>query len=151
MNRYYLRLCVKDCSLVLCRKTNKYNSFEEVEEDLSLINDFQDYFDSNDIKVKMKGEPNYLKMKENLLDLDSNSVQIQGALDILDSYFEEISINQFDTEKNEIYHWLLVEFADYFDGVAGRFKVSARKDMDIKKAMDILYDPVVFDNIFLPQ
>ena len=65
----------------------KYNSFEEVEGDLSLINDFQEYFDSNDIQVKMKGEPNYLKMKENLLDLDSNSVQIQGALDILDSLF----------------------------------------------------------------
>ena len=90
-------------------------------------------------------------MKENLLNLDSNSVQIQGALDILDSYFEEISINQFDAEKNEIYHWLLVEFADYFDGVSGRFKVSARNDLDIKKAMDIMYDPVVFDNIFLPQ
>ena len=99
----------------------------------------------------MKGESNYIKMKENLLNLDSNSVQIKGALDILDSYFEEISINQFDAEKNEIYHWLLVEFADYFNGTAGRFEVSARKDMDIKKAMDILYDPVVFDNIFLPQ
>ena len=129
----------------------KYNSFEEVEGDLSLLNNFQNYIESNDLQVKMKGEPTYIKMKESLLDLDSNSVQIQGALDILDSYFEEISINQFDSEKNEIYHWLLVEFADYFDGVAGRFKVSSRKDLDIKKAMDILYDPVVFDNIFLPQ
>ena len=129
----------------------KYNSFEEVEGDLSLLNDFQNYFESNDIQIKMKGESNYIKMKESLLDLDSNSVQIQGALDILDSYFEEISINQFDAEKSQIYHWLLVEFADYFNGAAGRLKVTARKDMDIKKAMDILYDPVVFDNIFLPQ
>ena len=47
----------------------------------------------------MKGESKYIKMKEDLLDLDSNSVQIQGALDILDSYFEDVSINQFDTEK----------------------------------------------------
>ena len=38
----------------------------------------------------MKGEANYLKMKEKLWELDSNSVQIQGALDIPDSYFEEI-------------------------------------------------------------
>ena len=137
-------------SFVQKHKT-KYNSFEEVEKDLSLLDDFQNYIESSNIQVKMKGEPNYIKMKENLLELDSNSVQIQGALDILDSYFEEISINQFDSEKNEIYHWLLVEFADYFDGTAGRFKVSAKKDMDIIKAMDILYDPVVFDNIFLPQ
>ena len=98
----------------------------------------------------MKGESKYTKMKEDLLDLDSSSVQIQGALDILDSYFEDVSINQFDTEK-KIHRWLLVEFAEHFKGVEGRFQVSARKDMDIKKAMDILHDPVVFDNIFIPQ
>ena len=74
---------------------------------------------SNDIQVKMRGESNYIKMKEKLLELDSNSVQIQGALDILDSYFEDISINQFDHEKSEIHHWLLVEFAEYFSGVEG--------------------------------
>ena len=106
---------------------------------------------SNDVQVKMRGESNYIKMKEKLLELDSNSVQIQGALDILDSYFEDISINQFDHEKSEIHHWLLVEFAEYFNGVEGRFKISARKDLDIQKAMNILHDPVAFDNIFLPQ
>ena len=99
----------------------------------------------------MRGESNYIKMKEKLLELDSNSVQIQGALDILDSYFEDISINQFDLEKSDIHHWLLVEFAEYFNGVEGRFKISARKDLDIQKAMNILHDPVAFDNIFLPQ
>ena len=81
------------------KNKNKYNSFEEVEKDLSLLDEFQNYIESSNIQVKMKGEPNYLKMKENLLELDSNSVQIQGALDILDSYFEEISINQFDLKK----------------------------------------------------
>ena len=130
---------------------NNYNSFEEVENDLSIIDNFENYIYSNDINVKMKGESKYIKMKEDLLDLDSNSVQIQGALDILDSYFEDVSINQFDDEKKEIHHWLLVEFAEYFNGVEGRVQVSARRDMDIKKAMNILHDPVVFDNIFIPQ
>ena len=133
------------------KNKNNYNSFEQVENDLSIIDNFENYIYSNNINVKMKGESKYSKMKEDLLDLDSSSVQIQGALDILDSYFEDVSINQFDTEKKEIHHWLLVEFAEHFKGVEGRFQVSARKDMDIKKAMDILHDPVVFDNIFIPQ
>ena len=133
------------------KNKNNYNSFEQVENDLSIIDNFENYIYSNNINVKMKGESKYTKMKEDLLDLDSSSVQIQGALDILDSYFEDVSINQFDTEKKEIHHWLLVEFAEHFKGVEGRFQVSARKDMDIKKAMDILHDPVVFDNIFIPQ
>ncbi|OUX32348.1 MAG: hypothetical protein CBE24_03420 [bacterium TMED264] len=133
------------------KNKSKYNAFEDVENDTSFLNEFETYIYSNDIQVKMKGESNYMKMKEKLLELDSNSVQIQGAIDILDSYFEDISINQFDREKNNLHHWLLVEFAEYFNGVEGRFKVSARKDLDIQKAMNILHDPVVFDNIFLPQ
>ena len=133
------------------KNKSKYNSFEDVESDTSILNEFENYMYSNDIQVKMKGESNYIKMKDKLLQLDSTSVQIQGALDILDSYFEDISINQFDREKNNIHHWLLVEFAEHFNGVEGRFKISARKDLDIQKAMNILHDPVAFDDIFLPQ
>ena len=133
------------------KNKSKYNSFKDVENDTSILNEFESYMYSNNIQVKMRGESNYIKMKEKLLELDSNSVQIQGALDILDSYFEDISINQFDLEKSDIHHWLLVEFAEYFNGVEGRFKISARKDLDIQKAMNILHDPVAFDNIFLPQ
>ena len=29
--------------------------------------------------------------------------------------------------------------------------MSAKKDLDIQKAMNILHDPIVFENIFLPQ
>ena len=131
-------------------KTN-YDSLHDVEKDTSILNQYEEYLYSKDSKVNMKGESNYLKMKEKLWELDSNSVQIQGALDILDSYFEEISFSQFDREKNELYHWLLVEFAEYFNGQEGRFTMSSKKDLDIQKAMNILHDPIVFENIFLPQ
>ena len=57
----------------------------------------------------MKGESDYLDMKEMLVKLDSNSVQVQGALDILDSYFEQIALTQFEREADKLYHWLLVE------------------------------------------
>jgi len=137
-------------SFVQKHKIN-YDSLQDVEMDTSILNEFEEYIYSKDLKVNMKGEANYSNMKEKLWDLDSNSVQIQGALDILDSYFEEISLTQFDKEKNEIYHWLLVEFAEYFNGQDGRFKMSAKKDLDIQKAIDILHDPIVFENIFLPQ
>ena len=51
---------------------------------------------SNDLNIFMKGENNYMTMKEMLIELDSTSIQIQGALDILDSYFEQIALNQFE-------------------------------------------------------
>ena len=128
-----------------------YSSIDEVEKDTSLIYSFEDYLHSNDLDIFMKGERNYLDMKDMLFKLDSTSVQIQGALDILDSYFEQIAFNQFDKEKQKLNHYLLVEFADFFNGEEGRIKISSRKDKDIQKALSILNDPVAYERIFLPQ
>lgn len=128
-----------------------YSNIQEVEADTSLVYEFEDYLHTNDIDIFMRGEKTYLDMKEKLFELDSTSVQIQGALDILDSYFEQIAYNQFDKEKEILGHYLLVEFADYFNGQEGRIKISSRKDKDIQMAMSILHDPVAYDRIFLPQ
>ena len=128
-----------------------YSSIVEVEKDTSLIYSFEDYLHSNDLDIFMKGERNYLDMKDMLFELDSTSVQIQGALDILDSYFEQIAYKQFDKEKEKLNHYLLVEFADFFSGEEGRIKISSRKDKDIQQALNILNDPVAYEQIFLPQ
>ena len=128
-----------------------YSSIVEVEKDTSLIYSFEDYLHSNDLDIFMKGERNYLDMKDMLFELGSTSVQIQGALDILDSYFEQIALKQFDKEKEKLNHYLLVEFADFFDGEEGRIKVSSRKDKDIQQALNILNDPVAYERIFLSQ
>jgi len=128
-----------------------YSSIVEVEKDTSLIYSFEDYLYSNDLDIFMKGERNYLDMKDMLFELDSTSVQIQGAIDILDSYFEQIAFKQFDKEKEKLNHYLLVEFADFFGGEEGRIKISSRKDKDIQQALNILNDPVAYEQIFLPQ
>lgn len=128
-----------------------YDSIEEIEADSTLLHVFEEYLYSLNPEINMRGESNYLKMKEKLWKLDSNSVQIQGALDILDSYFEDKSFNQFEKELEVLNHRLLVEFSDYYDGLEGRFKMSAKKDRDIQKALNIMHDPVAFDKILLPQ
>ena len=83
----------------------------------------------------MKGESNYLDMKELLYNLDSNSVQITGAIDILDSYFEQKALNQFSVEKDKLNHWLLVEFM-IISMVKVKSKANFKKDKDILKALD---------------
>ena len=42
-------------------------------------------------------------------------------------------------------------FADYYYGLEGRLKRSARKDKDILKAISILNDPLAYRDVFLPQ
>ena len=111
----------------------------------------EEYLYYSDLDIFMKGESRYLDMKDMMLEMDSTSVQIQGALDILDSYFEQIALSQFEKEKEKLYHWLMVEFADYFMGEDGRVKVSSSQDKDIQRAIILLHDPVAYENIFLAQ
>jgi len=129
----------------------KYSSFDEIEKDTSLIRNFEEYIHSNDLDIYMKGESSYLDMKDMLIDLDSTSVQIQGGLDILDSYFEQIALMQFEKEKTRLKHYLLIEFADYYLGEDGKNKVIAREDRDIIKALEVLDDPVAYEKIFIPN
>ncbi len=133
------------------KKKNKYKNFMEVVNDDSLMVNFKNYIEASDIEVFMKGESNYLDMKELLFNLDSNSVQITGAIDILDSYFEQKALNQFSVEQEKLKHWLLVEFSDYFDGEGGRIKQTSKEDKDILKALEILNDPVAYNSVFSLQ
>ena len=131
------------------KNKSNYESMAELEQDTSLIHLFEKYLHSSDLDIYMKGENDYLTMKDLLFELDSNSVQIQGAMDILDSYFEQIALSQFEQEEEKLYHYLLVEFADYFEGEEGRVKASSKMDKDIQKAIEILHDPVAYENVFL--
>ena len=128
-----------------------YSTFDEVESDTSILTKYEEYLYGNDLNIFMNGEKNYMSMKDMLFELDSTSIQIQGALDILDSYFEQIAIAQFEKEEKKLHHWILVEFADYFEGVEGRTRISSREDLDVLKALSILHDPVAYESIFLPQ
>ena len=133
------------------KNKNNYPTYESVQSDSTLMPKFEEYIYERDIDIFVKGESDYLDMKEMLWKLDSTNIQIQGAVDILDSYFEEKAMTQFETESEKLHHWLMVEFADYFHGDQGRVKLSATQDKDIQKAITILHDPIVYEKIFSPQ
>ena len=126
-----------------------YEKFSDVEGDPLIINKFEEYIINSDVDIVLKGENNYTNFRKSLMKLDSNNISIQSALDILDNYYETIALGQFEKEKNDLMHWLLVEFSNYYDGEKGRFKISSRKDEDIIKALSILKDPLAFRDILL--
>lgn len=128
-----------------------YDSFESVKNDPVLISKIENYIMSHeeDLDAKLDGENNYIDAREKLMLLDSNDISITGAIDLLDSYFEEKAITQFDREKNDINEWMLMEFAKHFDGEQGRMSVSKTIDNDISKAMSILEDPFTYRDVFI--
>ena len=130
-----------------------YDSFDDVRNDPVLMSKVEDFIMSNgeDLNIKLDGEKNYLDTREKLMDLDSNNISISGALELLDSYFEEKAITQFDREQENINQWMLMEFAKHFDGEKGRMSISKDIDDDIVKAMSILEDPFVYRDVFIQQ
>ena len=128
-----------------------YDSFEEVNNDPILLDKLEEYImgHEEDLNIKLDGENNYLVTKEKLMAIDSNNISISGAIELLDSYFEEKAITQFDRESEDIRQWILMEFAQQFDGEPGRMKVSQKIDEDIIKAIHILDDPFVYREVFI--
>ncbi len=133
------------------KNKHMYDSFEDVNNDPILLDQLEEYIMSHeeDLNIKLEGESAYLDTKETLMNLDSNDISIAGAIQLLDSYFEEKAITQFDRERKDIKDWLLMEFAKQFDGEKGRMKVSQRIDLDITKAMEILDDPFAYREVFI--
>ena len=133
------------------KNKHMYDSFEEVNNDPILLDKLEEYIMSHeeDLNIKLDGENNYLDTKEKLMALDSNNISISGAIELLDSYFEERAITQFDREAEDIKQWMLMEFAQQFDGETGRMKVSQKIDEDIIKAVNVLDDPFVYRDVFI--
>ena len=133
------------------KNKHMYDSFEDVNNDPILLDQLEEYIMNHeeDLNIKLEGENAYLDTKETLMNLDSNDISIAGAIQLLDSYFEEKAITQFDRERKDIKDWLLMEFAKQFDGEKGRMKISQRIDEDITKAMDILDDPFTYREVFI--
>ena len=133
------------------KNKHMYDSFEDVNNDPILLDQLEEYIMNHeeDLNIKLEGENAYLDTKETLMNLDSNDISIAGAIQLLDSYFEEKAITQFDRESKDIKDWLLMEFAKQFDGEKGRMKISQRIDEDITKAMDILDDPFTYREVFI--
>jgi len=128
-----------------------YDDFSVAEEDPLMIDKFEQYIIDSDLDIILKGENNYTKFRKSLMLLDSNDISIQSALDILDNYFETIALGQFEKEKQNLMHWLLIEFSNFFDGEEGRFMVASKKDPDIIKALSVLNDPLAFKDLILSQ
>ncbi|MBL7014536.1 MAG: S41 family peptidase [Candidatus Marinimicrobia bacterium] len=133
------------------KNKHAYSSFDEVAMNQNLMSHFESFVDSMELDIRMKGEIPYLEAKEMLMDMDSTNVNIQDALTLIDRYFKNKTNSQFSVENEDLNQWLLGEFANQFDGKAGRFNVVSQKDSDIQKALKIMNNPVVYTESFIPQ
>ena len=125
-----------------------FESYLDVESDMTVLDQFKDYIYNNDLDVVLKGENSYVNTREILLKNDSLDISISGAIDLLDRYFEEKALTQFDLEREQINNRLMIEFAQSFGGNEGKIRASTEIDNDFLQAVKILQDPFVYKDIF---
>ena len=133
------------------KNNHLYESFDDVSSDNTLMDQFEDLVYSSDLDILLKGESSYLDTREMFIRLDSNNVSVIGAIDLLDRYFEEKALTQFDREKKILKNWIMMEFAEHFNGMKGRIRIMSEIDMDMIKALETLQDPFVYKEVFIPQ
>jgi len=133
------------------KNNHLYESFDDVSSDNTLMDQFEDLVYSSDLDILLKGESSYLDTREMFIRLDSNNVSVIGAIDLLDLYFEEQALTQFDREKEILKNWVMMEFAEHFNGMKGRIRIMSEIDMDMTKAIETLQDPFVYKEVFIPQ
>ena len=63
---------------------NLFESYLDVESDMTVLNQFEDYIYDNSLDVVLKGETSYLNARKILLKNDSLDISVSGAIDLHD-------------------------------------------------------------------
>lgn len=130
------------------QEKSKYKNLLEVKENQNLLNDFSEFFDKKEIDVLLSGEKLYKDTKKKLLILDSTNVDLLSALNKIDLFFIQKENGLILEESVELNHRISLEFANYFDGIQGKFRESFNQDLDVREAIDYLSDDQAYDHIF---
>lgn len=130
------------------QEKSKYKNLLEVKENQNLLNDFSEFFDKKEIDVLLSGEKLYKDTKKKLLNLDSTNVDLLSALNKIDLFFIQKENGLILEESVELNHRISLEFANYFDGIQGKFRESFNQDLDVREAIDYLSDDQAYDHIF---
>ena len=113
-----------------------------------MLDDFSQFLEKKEIDVILSGEKLYNDTKEKLLAMDSADVDLLLAFKKIDQFFEKKEGGLFSVESLDIYHRILLEFANHFDGVHGRFIESFNRDVDVKEALNYLSNEQAYNDVF---
>ena len=125
----------------------KYSSIEEVQKDEELMIDFEKYIIENKIYGYVDGQDDLEKAKEKLSKNEEKNLFINNAFSVIEKQIEKTQSTMFENEKKLIQRMIVGEFAFFYDGYDGRYKVYLRDDKVVLKAIDILEDQGTYSSI----
>lgn len=125
----------------------KYSSIEEVQKDEELMIDFEKYIIENKIYGYVDGQDDLEKAKEKLSKNEEKNLFINNAFSVIEKQIEKTQSTMFENEKKLIQRMIVGEFAFFYGGYDGRYKVYLKDDKVVLKAIDILENQGTYSSI----
>lgn len=125
----------------------KYSSIEEVQKDEDLMIDFEKYIIENKIYGYVDGQDDLEKAKEKLSKNEEKNLFINNAFSVIEKQIEKTQSTMFENEKKLIQRMIVGEFAFFYNGYDGRYKVYLKDDKVVLKAIDILENQGTYSSI----
>ena len=125
----------------------KYSSIEEVQKDEELMIDFEKYIIENKIYGYVDGQDDLEKAKEKLSKNEEKNLFINNAFSVIEKQIEKTQSKMFENEKKLIQRMIVGEFAFFYNGYDGRYKVYLKDDKVVLKAIDILENQGTYSSI----
>ena len=120
-----------------------YDSFSDVQKDKELFNKFNKYLDKRK-KAALPGQKELNDLEKNIMSIDSTDTNARKALNTLSDFFYKNLDEQTNSESEQMYKLLLLEFAGLFNGPEGRIEQSFENDSVLKTALNIVENKNLF-------
>lgn len=132
-------------------RQHRYDSYEDALADVTILDDFKSYIDTQDVDVNTEGEKDLEKAREKILSLDSTNIDLTHAFDFLETFIIDHEAILFDEEVDLLKRRLFLELIGIMEGSEYRVKESIKEDPVVMKAKEILQDPIAYTSSFIPD
>tara|TARA_B100000700_G_scaffold54009_2_gene57689 strand:+ start:6300 stop:7982 length:1683 start_codon:yes stop_codon:yes gene_type:complete len=132
-------------------RQHRYDSYEDALADVTILDDFKSYIDTQDVDVNTEGEKDLEKAREKILSLDSTNIDLTHAFDFLETFIIDHEAILFDEEVDLLKRRLFLELIGIMEGSEYRVKESIKDDPVVMKAKEILQDPIAYTSSFIPD
>jgi len=132
-------------------RQHRYDIYDDALVDVTILDDFKSYLDSQEIDVNTDGEKDLEKAREKILSLDSTNMDLTHAFDFVETYIIDREAILFDEEVDLLKRRLYLELIGIMKGTEYRVEESIKDDPVVMKAKDILQDPVAYTSSFIPD
>jgi len=132
-------------------RQHRYDTYEDALTDVTILDDFRSYLDSQDIDVNTAGEKDLEKAREKILSLDSTNMDLTHAFDFVETFIIDREAILYDQEVDLLKRRLYLELVGIMKGSEYRIKESIKDDLVVLKAKEILQDPIAYTSSFIPD